>query len=338
MKRLTDNIIILVTQKTRLENLIRRYNTVGQARFFIERHGGDFEDYLAEDGAYRAAVEKAADALAAYGRLQVIDREFLPGFLFGEQDLVVAVGRDGLVANTLKYLTVQKLIGVNPDPARWDGVLLPFSAGDLSKVVPEAAEGRRQTREITLAQATLNDGQRIVGVNDLFIGQRTHASARYRLQIGEDAETQSSSGIIVSTGLPRALSQQKHRRVAGVRAGARRQTDEGRLPDARKRGHLQRRHGKRLPRIQRRRFGGDWRVRHAGPSGGLKQQRQTGERRDEAAPPFSKKPCKKRIKWYHCNIAAICVETLPVSLTDRFTALLKKPENHITERIAKDVS
>lgn len=201
MKRLTDNKIILVTQKTRLENLIRRYNTVGQARFYIEHHGGDFEDYLAEDSAYRAAVDEAAAALAAYGRLQVIDREFLSGFLFGEQDLVVAVGRDGLVANTLKYLTVQKLIGVNPDPARWDGVLLPFSAGDLSKVVPEAAEGRRQTREITLAQATLNDGQRIVGVNDLFIGQRTHASARYRLQIGEDAETQSSSGIIVSTGL-----------------------------------------------------------------------------------------------------------------------------------------
>ena len=201
MKRLTDRKIILVTQKTRLENLIRRYNTVGQAQFYIEHHGGDFEDYLSEDRTYRASVSAAVEALESYGRLQVIDREFLSGFLFGEQDIVVAVGRDGLVANTLKYLTVQKLIGVNPDPARWDGVLLPFSASDLGRIVPETADGVRQVRRITLAEATLNDGQRIVGVNDIFIGQRTHASAKYQLRIGNETEAQSSSGIIVSTGL-----------------------------------------------------------------------------------------------------------------------------------------
>ena len=121
MKRMTDRKIILITQKTRLDNLIRRYNTVGQAKFYIEHHGGDFEDYLIEDRNYRAAVDTAAAFLETYGRLQTVDREYVPGFLFGEKDLVVVVGRDGLVANTLKYLTVQKLIGVNSDPARWDG-------------------------------------------------------------------------------------------------------------------------------------------------------------------------------------------------------------------------
>ena len=38
-------------------------------------------------------------------------------------------------------------------------------------------------------------------VNDLFVGLRTHGSARYRIRIGDAAEDHSSSGVIVSTGL-----------------------------------------------------------------------------------------------------------------------------------------
>jgi len=38
-------------------------------------------------------------------------------------------------------------------------------------------------------------------VNDLFIGQKTHVSARYHIQYDQIGEYQSSSGIIVSTGL-----------------------------------------------------------------------------------------------------------------------------------------
>jgi len=37
----------------------------------------------------------------------------LPNFIFGPSDLVVAVGKDGLVANTLKYLDGQTLYAVN---------------------------------------------------------------------------------------------------------------------------------------------------------------------------------------------------------------------------------
>ena len=201
MNRTSEQKIVMVTQKTRLENLIRRYNTPGQAKFYIEHNGGDFDDYVLEDSRYRAAVDRAADYLDTFGRLHVVDREFIPNYMFGERDIVVAVGRDGLVANTLKYLTTQKLIGVNPDPRRWDGVLLPFSAEDLPAVIPEAAEGRRRVRSITFAQARLSDGQCLIGVNDIFIGQRTHTSARYELDLGGVRERQSSSGIIVSTGL-----------------------------------------------------------------------------------------------------------------------------------------
>jgi len=102
----------------------------------------------------------------------------------------------------LKYLLDgQPLIGVNPDPKRWDGQLLPFFPEDLSKILPEALHQSRNVQSITLAQATLNDGQVLRAVNDLFVGRQTHASARYEISQGSTRENQSSSGVIVSTGL-----------------------------------------------------------------------------------------------------------------------------------------
>jgi hypothetical protein len=52
-----------------------------------------------------------------------------------------------------------------------------------------------------MAKAALNNGQTMYGVNDLFIGPRSHCSARYVIRSGEAAEMQSSSGVVVSTGL-----------------------------------------------------------------------------------------------------------------------------------------
>ena len=51
--------IILVTQRTRLEDLIRRYNTFGQAEFIISHNGGDFSDYRLEHETYHSAVHTA---------------------------------------------------------------------------------------------------------------------------------------------------------------------------------------------------------------------------------------------------------------------------------------
>ncbi|WP_405107855.1 sugar kinase [Paenibacillus sp. FSL K6-1217] len=197
----SENKIILIKRKTRLEELVVRYNTIQQAQFYIERLGADFSDYLSEDFQYRKAVETAVTELSAIGRLQVLERQHVPNFIFGAQDTVVVLGQDGLVANTLKYLQEQPLIGVNPDPLRWDGVLLPFRVKELRQVVTEVLRSQRQVREVTLAKVELNDGQSLYGVNDLFIGRRTHVSARYQLELNGQLEQQSSSGIIVSTGM-----------------------------------------------------------------------------------------------------------------------------------------
>ena len=201
MDRLTENKIVLIVRRTRLDELIVRFNTADQARFYVEHMGADFSDYLIEDRTYKSAVSDTERILSQLGRLQVVDRAYIPNFIFGPKDTVVVLGQDGLVANVLKYLEGQLLVGVNPDPNRWDGVLLPFNITELGTVLPEVFAAQRPIREVTMAQARLNTGETLYGVNDLFIGPRTHTSARYTIRIGGKSESHSSSGIIVSTGL-----------------------------------------------------------------------------------------------------------------------------------------
>lgn len=193
--------IVLVVRKTRLEDLVARFNTVEQARFYVQHLGADFNDYEAEHRTYQQAVLAAETTLRRFGRVHRLDRGFLPNFLFAPDALVVVIGQDGLVANTLKYLSGQPVIGVNPDPARWDGMLLPFKVDDLASVVPAAQAGTRPVCKVTMARVRLSDGQELHAVNDLFIGPRSHVSARYEIQLGKKHETHSSSGVIVSTGL-----------------------------------------------------------------------------------------------------------------------------------------
>lgn len=192
--------IVLVTRKTRLQELIERFMSRSQARFYIEHSGGDFQDYEVEDRVYRKSLTEVKRSIDLGLRLQVIDRSLVPTFLFSEKDLVITLGQDGLVANVAKYAHGQPLIGVNPDPDRFDGILLPFGVSQVRRAVSETVESRAAVRRVTLGRVRLDDGQELLAFNDFFVGARTHVSARYRLTHGERTESQSSSGILVSTG------------------------------------------------------------------------------------------------------------------------------------------
>jgi NAD kinase len=188
--------LVLVTRKTRLAELIERFNTRRQAQFYLEHAGLDFDDYAEEDDTYRRALDAVLSQLGGGMKLQVLDRALVPTYLFARADVVMALGQDGLVANTAKYAGAQPLIGVNPDPKRFDGVLLPFGVAQARAALDATLSGTARVREVTLAEAQLSDGQRLLAFNDLFLGARTHVSARYRL----DGEMQSSSGVLISTG------------------------------------------------------------------------------------------------------------------------------------------
>lgn len=192
--------LVIVTRKTRLQGLVERFNTRSQAKFYIEHAGGHFADYECEDDAYRAALDLLRRSLDFQMPKQLVDRALVPTFQFQQEDLVITLGQDGLVANTAKYAGAQPIVAVNPEPSRFDGILLPFLPDQARAAVAKVLDSKTKFREVTLAEVCLQDGQKLLAFNDLFLGARSHVSALYRISCGKESEAQSSSGVLVSTG------------------------------------------------------------------------------------------------------------------------------------------
>jgi NAD kinase len=193
--------VVLVHRATEYEQLLARHATRGQAAFFLRTRGESIEPV---EELHHRLEEARAEVLAAiprkWRRLDV-DRDHLDRVLFEPDDIVVAFGQDGLVANTAKYLTSgQRLIGINTDPARYEGALVRHPPAAAADLLSDAAAGRAGTELRTMAEARLDDGQRLIALNEIFVGHESHQSARYELRIGELGERQSSSGLIVATG------------------------------------------------------------------------------------------------------------------------------------------
>jgi len=203
-----------------MQGLLARWATRGGAKFALaqakvgemERAGkadrkqvealadAEYEDLDVEDAVYQETIVDLRKELDFDLPIQFVDREFLPNLDFARYVVVVVVGQDGLVANTAKYVGDVPIVAVNPDPSRFDGVLLPFQLREARSAVSRVLERRARTRDVTLAEANLHDGQKLLAFNDLFIGANSHVSARYVLRASRRSEPQSSSGMIVSTG------------------------------------------------------------------------------------------------------------------------------------------
>ncbi len=192
---------VLVHRSTEYELLLARHATRAQARFFLTARGLDIDEVEAEHEAVHAALARVAAAIPPRWRRSRSSRDDLDRFLFEPDDIVIAVGQDGLVANLAKYLDGQPVIGVNPLPQRFDGVLARFSPASADEVLAMIERGREIPIESrTMVEARLDDTQRIRALNEIFIGHQTHQSARYRIRWQDFEERQSSSGIIASTG------------------------------------------------------------------------------------------------------------------------------------------
>ena len=195
---------VLVHRQTELQELLRRHGTRGQAAFFLSSRGRRIEEVEARDHAIHAAIAAVSSAIPAVWRRGMVERANLPRFLFEPGDIIVAVGQDGLVANLAKYLTGQIVIGVNPEPSRNPGVLVRHSAEAAPALLdtaasPNAAAGCAE--HLCMVQAVTDDGQQLTALNEVYIGQPSHQTARYTLTLPNGhAEPQASSGIIVSTG------------------------------------------------------------------------------------------------------------------------------------------
>ncbi|WP_271077192.1 hypothetical protein [Aurantiacibacter sp. MUD61] len=191
---------VFVTRPSEYEHLIARHATRDQVRFFLEQRGHTLAEVEARHALQESAIAAAHAALPGEWRYADVRREDLDRFLFTPEDLVVAVGQDGLVPNVAKYLSGQKVIGINTDPGRNDGVLVRFTVNHLDGLFERAWHADAQIEARTMAEAKLDSGDRLVALNELFIGHRSHQSARYFIADDGRGEEQSSSGLIVATG------------------------------------------------------------------------------------------------------------------------------------------
>ncbi|KPM54806.1 hypothetical protein CcI49_07640 [Frankia sp. CcI49] len=207
--------VVLVHRRTEYAELLERHGTAGQAAFFLASRGRDLTEVRARDAAVTAARRAAIAAVPADWRHGEVERADLDRFLFAPDDLIVCVGQDGLVANVAKYLDGQPVIGIDPEPGRNPGVLARHPVGKLGALLQMAADTPAATaatagttsavRAVTMVEARSDDGQRLLALNEIYVGHASHQTARYELAAPDHTgtvhlERQASSGLLVGTG------------------------------------------------------------------------------------------------------------------------------------------
>ncbi len=181
------------------ERLVAAHGSHKKAAFSLKAKGASFggSDLDGPRERYEAqqeALRQVGAAIPGHWRRVRVRRAELSRFLFEPDDLVFAIGQDGLVANAAKYLRDQVIIGVAISEAL--GPLIRFRPREVKRLLASSPK----TEARSLVSVKLSTGQSLVALNELFLGVRTHQSARYELRIADSSESQISSGVIVSTG------------------------------------------------------------------------------------------------------------------------------------------
>ncbi|MCQ9185617.1 NAD(+)/NADH kinase [Streptomyces sp. IBSBF 2953] len=194
---------VLVHRTTEYEELVARHGTHGQAAFFLSSRGRDIEEIADRHRRTKRALAEVTAAIPLTWRQSRVERADLDRFLFAPEDVVVVVGQDGLVANVAKYLAGQPVVGIDADPGRNPGVLVRHRPADAPTLLPGALTAGTGTTELTMVEAVADDTQRLLALNEIYLGAAGHQTARYRLGLDDDGgavEAQASSGVLVGTG------------------------------------------------------------------------------------------------------------------------------------------
>ncbi|MGW2717217.1 hypothetical protein [Streptomyces sp. NPDC001492] len=193
--------VVLVHRTTEYEELVAHHGTHGQAAFFLSSRGRDIAEVAERHRRTRRALAEVTAAIPLTWRQSLVERADLDRFLFAPEDVVVVVGQDGLVANVAKYLAGQPVVGIDTDPGRNPGVLVRHGPADAAALLATARTSA--VDELTMVEAVADDTQRIVALNEIYLGAAGHQTARYRLGLEDDGgvvEAQASSGVLVGTG------------------------------------------------------------------------------------------------------------------------------------------
>ena len=189
---------VLVHRRSEYEELVARHATARQVEFFLAQRGRSVGEVRERDELLREALHQVSAAIPAPWRRGEVERADLSRFAFAPEDVVLVVGQDGLVANVAKYVAGQPVVGFDAEPGRNPGVLVPHRPEAAVAALVRAVRG--SWVELTMVEATTDSGETLRALNEVYVGQPGHQSARYELRVGEATEPQSSSGLLVGTG------------------------------------------------------------------------------------------------------------------------------------------
>ena len=189
---------VLVERQTEFRDLLARHGTREQARFFLAQRGlalADVEERHLHHEELRARV---LGAIPPAWRTATVLRPDLDRFLFAADDIVLVLG-PGRAGGQRRQVPRRPAgdraqPGAGPLPRR---ARQPAARGGRRPVRrPDGGRGAR-SRSGRWCRPASTTARTLLALNEIFVGHRSHQSARYRLAVGDRHEHQSSSGLIV---------------------------------------------------------------------------------------------------------------------------------------------
>jgi len=189
---------VLVHRRSEYDDLLARHATARQVEFFLAQRGRSVAEVRERDERLHEAIRQVTGVIPASWRRAEVERADLGRFGFAPEDVVLVVGQDGLVANVAKYVDGQPVVGFDPEPGRNPAVLVPHAPEAAGAALLQAVRG--SWVELTMVEGVSDTGETVRALNEVYVGQPGHQSARYELTVGGCRETQSSSGLLAGTG------------------------------------------------------------------------------------------------------------------------------------------
>src|SRR3546814_15283786 len=107
---------VFVTRESDYQLLLARHATREQARFYLETRGQKFSELETRHERFQAVLRQARAAVPTDWRQTHARRADLDRFLFAPEDVIVAVGQDGLVRSAERRVGKE---GVRTVRCRW---------------------------------------------------------------------------------------------------------------------------------------------------------------------------------------------------------------------------
>lgn len=191
--------IIIIRRETEFDKIKSVYSTLQNAKFDLDRKGISLSEVENNHYLFLDSLKKIRDSIPIDWKQVTLMRQDISQFLFMPEDIIIAYGQDGLIANISKYLDGQIVIGTRFENDN-QNVLNKFLPKDIEEVLHLILKDKIKIEERTMAEAIVTNGEKIYALNEIFIGHRSHQSAKYVIALNKKKEKQFSSGVIVSTG------------------------------------------------------------------------------------------------------------------------------------------